>query len=61
MGFHQFPSTILFDDHPIPKRHPQIGRGCRIDYIEVFGAVYWEKNPVKQNRGSQKPPSDDEG
>ena len=50
MGFHR-PPSILFDEPPIPKRHPLISphihqkmcKGCRNDYIEAFGAVYWAK------------------
>ena len=52
MGFHQPPSTILFD--AIPKRHPLISprihqkmrKRCRNDYLEAFGAVYWAKKAV---------------
>ena len=70
MGFHQpNPSTILFDD-PIPKRHPLISprihqkmcKGCRNDYLEVFGTVIAQKkNVLKNRRGVQEPPSEDEG
>ena len=50
MGFHQLPSTIIFDD-PQPKRHPQdsphihqMRKRCKNNYIEALGAVYWAKN-----------------
>ena len=51
MGFHHPLSTILIDDH-IPNRHPKMSShlhqkmsiGCRNDYTEAFGAVYWAKN-----------------
>ena len=62
MGFHQPPSTIIFDDPPIPKRHPQISlhthqkirNGCKNNYIEAFGAVYWAKNAVKKKKKKKK-------
>ena len=68
MGFHQPPSTILFDDPPYPNDTPKISphkmhKGCRNDYIEVFGAVYWAKKAVLKNlRGvaTIPPPSEDE-
>ena len=32
-------------------------KGCRNDYIEAFGAVYWGEKAVKKNlRGLQQPP-----
>ena len=54
MGFHLFPFTILFDDPPYsndtPKCHliniKKMRKGCRNDYIEAFGAVYWAKKAV---------------
>ena len=54
MRFHQPPSTILFDDSPITRRCPQISpflhqkirKGCRNDFIEACGAVYWANKAV---------------
>ena len=48
MGFNN-PPTIIFDEPPIPKRHPQISPHihqkmrirCESNYIEAFDAVYW--------------------
>ena len=64
MGFHQPPlsfSLII----PIPKRHPQISphiqqkihKGCRNNYLEACGAVYWAKKAaLKSLRGLQQAP-----
>ena len=69
MEFHH-PPTILFDDLPIPKRHPLISprihqkmrKGCGNDHIEAFGVVYWAKKLFQKHlRGLQQPPSEDEG
>ena len=63
IGFHQppLPFSVMT---PIPKRHPQISpqihqkmhKGCRNDYIEVFGEVYWAKKAVKNLRGVSTTP-----
>ena len=48
MGFHQPPLPCSL----IPPPH----HGCRNDYLESFGAVYWTKKLLKNLRGLQKPP-----
>ena len=48
----------------IQKRHPQIPphihqkmrKGCRNDYLEAFGAVYWAKSCFKKSWELQQPP-----
>ena len=57
MGFHQPPSTIFFDDPhtkttPLisPHIHLKMRKGCRNDYIEAIGAVYWAKMLLKKNK-----------
>ena len=52
MGFHHpLPFCLMT---PIPEQHPKISshiyekmrKGCRNDYLEAFGAVYWAKKVV---------------
>ena len=53
MRFHQPPLPFSLMT-PIPKRHPLISprihqkmrKGCRNDYPEAFGTVYWAKKAV---------------
>ena len=70
MGFHQPPS--LPDYHslwrpPYPNGTPYFSpytskdamhKGCRNDYLEAFGAVYWAKNAILKKflGGLQQPP-----
>ena len=57
MRFHQ-PSYHSFWWPPYPKKPHNFtsyaskdSYGCRNDYIEAFGAVYWAKKPFKNLRG----------
>ena len=53
MGFHHPPLPFSLMT-PIPKRHPiilphihqKMHEGCRNDYIEALGPVYWAKKAV---------------
>ena len=43
----QTPSTILFDAKPpSPHIHQKMRKGCRNNYIEAFGALYWRKKKL---------------
>ena len=51
--FHQPSSTILFGTwwphtQISPHVNQKMRKGCRNDYIEVFGAVYWGKKKRKK-------------
>ena len=63
MGFHQVPLPFSLMT-PIPKWHPppmsprihqKMRKGCRNDYLEAFGAVYWAKKLLKILRGATTP------
>ena len=47
MGFHQPPSTIIFNDPPTqttpqisPHIHQKMRKRCKNNYIQAFDAVY---------------------
>ena len=58
MGFHNPPLPFSLMT-PIPKQHPLIlprihqkmSKGCKNDYVEAFGAVYWAKKLFKKILG----------
>ena len=63
-GISPSPSTILFDDPHTqttppnlisPCIHQKMRKGCRNDYPEAFGTVYWAKKAVLKKSKEQLP------